>query len=250
MRTSLYFLLMLLFPAYALAGTAGFPTSSLWLSNDAPQAAEEVRVFSVLYNGESENVSGTLEFLIDGSVLDVAQVSLEPGTSRILSTHWVAETGSHTFSARFSGGETTEAQTSAAVTVSVATPPSPTQQAVSAAQETAMRVVASSTPIVKQAAQAVFATTENLRESGIEYLESVVEKSTPAVAPTSVQSGLSTVTETPEKDASSFVKNASQLAAAGALYAFETVWLFYILLLVLLYLLVRFVVRWVNKPRF
>lgn len=252
MRTLAVCLFILALPALSAAAGAGFPSSSLWLSNDAPQSGDEVRVFSVLYNGETAAVSGTLQFLVDGEVLDTESVSLEPDASRILSTHWTAREGSHTISAKFDDGGSAGVRTSGAITVSVSAPPSPTKQALDSAQSVAAHAIASSTPVVKQLAQAVVDTTEGLREAGIEYLEGIVEKPTENQSSSSTtQIGLSTEESTSTESGSpSLVKNASQLAAAGALFAFKSAWLFYFLLLALLYLIFRTVKNWVNRPRF
>lgn len=251
MRTLAASISLLLLPYITLAASAGFPSASLWLSNDAPQAGEEVRVFSVLYNGETAATSGTLQFLVDGEPLDTLSVSLDPGTSRILSTRWSAEAGSHTFSATFNGSAA-GTQTSAPLSVSVATPPSPTEKALRDAQVTASTFIASSTPFVQKVAGTIVDTTEGLRQAGIDYLENVVDTSSNATSSTSSVAYLHASSSSASSTAQSpsLIHNASQVAAVGALFAFKTAWVFYILLLALLYFLFRTVKNWVNKPRF
>src|SRR3989344_9281839 len=58
--------LALFVPAIVLAGNAGFPDRSLWLSDAKPTVGEQIRLYTVLYNGTDSALSGTLVFLIDG----------------------------------------------------------------------------------------------------------------------------------------------------------------------------------------
>ncbi len=50
--------------------------------------------------------------------------------------------------------------------------------------------------------------------------------------------------------ASEYGAKGLQLAAAAALFAFDTKWLFYVLAIILLYLTLRTMKRWVSRPRF
>jgi len=242
--------LTLALPFFALATTTGFPEKSVWLSNDAPQAGEQVRIFTVVYNGGADELQAKVSFLIDGETLEAQELSLAAGATRVLSAQWKAQSGPHTFAARFNYGSTTQA--SADTTISVPSPPSPAEEALNSAQETVAQALASTTPVVQSAVAKVAAVTEAVRQAGIDYLESKLDSphNTLSTATSSPVEGFEAPSSTVASTSSSLLHNATQLAAAAALFTFKTAWLFYLLIVVGLFILFRFLKNWVNKPRF
>lgn len=242
----------LLFPLVTFAQSAGFPEKTLWLSNMSPSVGAKVQIYSILYNATDTTKKGSLVFLVDEGAVGALDVSLPSGESRIYSVPWTATSGSHNFSAKFGAEGSQSAQVSTSLSISIAEPPSPVAQALSDVKSVSTQVIASSTPVVQKIAGKIFASTEAVRNAGVAFLENQID--TPArkgTGMTNVEGFLapsSSSSSTPSE--TSALHNMTQVAAAAALFAFKTSWLFYFLALILCYLLFRFAKSWVNRPRF
>lgn len=248
MRISI--LVALLLPITAFAQSVSFPSVPLWVSNTTPQSGQQIHIYTVLYNGASDELSGSLRFFIDEETLSSQDVSLAAGTSRIVSTSWKVESGSHNFYARFIPlSESENSVDTSNVTVTAVEPPSPIVQAVSDAKNTATEVINSSSPIVQEVAQSVFAKSEEVREAGIEYFQSKIEPPVASTATTSNVTGFLAPSNSASSTPSALHK-ASQLAASAALFTFQNRWIYYSLVVLVFYLLIRFAIGWVNRPRF
>src|SRR3990167_9271965 len=82
-------------------GQAGFPDKPLWVSNGKPLAGEEISISTVIYNGNSATIGGTLTFFVDDTSLSSQEVSLTAQSSSVFSAKWKSVSGTHSFSAKF-----------------------------------------------------------------------------------------------------------------------------------------------------
>ncbi len=168
----------------AAAVDAGFPTRSIWASQTQATEGESITVFTVLYNSGTDDVKGNVVFEIDDTVINTKSFDVDTGSSEILSTSWIAQTGRHTASASIQ--EAIDGQTNATVnvtnattgTVTITVAPAPPPSALGQVVSTAGAVIASSTPVAEDVAQSVYNAAENLRQDGITYLESQVASTT------------------------------------------------------------------------
>lgn len=80
---------------------AGFIPSNIWYSKESFFAGETVRIYTIVFNGSSYNLSGDVEFLDNGVVLGRTPFSLLTSTlTRDVSIPWKATEGSHAITAR------------------------------------------------------------------------------------------------------------------------------------------------------
>ena len=244
-------LIALLFPLFAFAdtGRAGFPASSIWLSNTAPLSGQSITVYAVVYNSTANKLDSTLTFNLDSKALSTMAVSLASGASQIYSTQWVAAEGTHTFSGTLSGTTVSDvAKDTGTVSITVAAPPapSPTQQAVAQTTNIVNSIASSSIPVVSKVSQVIYNATEDLREKGLAYMQ--------------VQSGASTKTAVIDRGSvlgTSTVRTAAPksggfMAAIWSvlLIIFASRAIFYPVFLILILFVLWLLMKWVNKPRF
>jgi len=248
MRSTPFVFLLFLLPAIAFA-QAIFPSSSLWVSDTAPKEGQSVTLYTVIYNGGEETLKGSLRFFIGEDSLTAQSIELARGTSQIYSAHWSAKAGTHTVRARFTPlDEQKDPQDSAVLTVSVATPPSPTTEAIHAMKETGASIASSAIPFLQRTGNAIFDATESARLAGIEYLEK--RTGSVAGASTSTSSGTTGFQQNASPQKHPTLSRVGQAAAAAALFTLQNRWLYYSLIVLTLYLLLRAARRFVNRPRF
>src|SRR3989344_4877243 len=234
MRIPFVILALIFVPFFAFAeARSGFPDRSLWLSNAKPAYGEEIKIYTVVYNGTDADFSGTVLFLVDGKTHDSQEVKLGAQSSEVVATKWKAISGDHTFGARFGTGATSETlQQTTSLAVKVAEPPPPTalQESVKTATAVAATFASSSAPIVTKVTGAVFEKTEAIRTAGIEYLESKLdeEESSPVVAasaPSSSSPGLvaGTSTAPPAQSGKGFGTSSTAAASSGSNSTLHTI---------------------------
>ncbi|HEY4526552.1 MAG TPA: hypothetical protein VJK53_01760 [Candidatus Paceibacterota bacterium] len=269
-------ILLLLVPAFAFAQTrSGFPDRSIWLSNAKPAYGEEIKIYTVVYNGTDADFSGTVVFLVDGKTLDSQAVKLGAQSSEVVATKWKATSGDHTFGARFGTGATSETlQQTTSLAVKVAEPPPPTalQESVKTATAVATTFASSSAPIVTKVASAVFEKTEAIRTAGIEYLESKLDEGEPlpvvaASASSSASPGLVAGTSTAptaksvkgfgtssaaaaSSDSSSTLHTIGQAGASALLFTMKKVYIFYPLFAFIFFYLLYRAYRLFRRPKY
>ena len=268
MRTVFVAFLLCVAPTFAFAlPHVGFPDASVWLSNTNPKHGEKIRMYTVVYNGTGGSVAGTLTFLVDGTDYSAQPITLEAQSSKVISAEWQATAGTHTFGARFgSDGSTVEtAEVATTIQIKVAEPPPPTvlQKTVQQASAVAGDIASPSVPVVTKVANAVFEKTEALRNAGIEYLESKLDKpqSTSTVTSSSVAANPKTATavagfedkakiepESAEVPQSSRLHSAGQIAASAALFTFKSAYLFYPLFALVFFFLLYRAYRLFRRP--
>lgn len=239
------FLTTLLFPSFAMAmAQAGFPTQPIWVSSASPTESEMVVVSAVVVNDTEATLRGTLVFLANDARIGAREFELPSGKSQIHSIEWKPKKGEYKIVARIEGtpSELSQKETPA-ITITVKEPPAPPseiQKAITQAVQTGSALASSSVPIILRTAQNLFAQTENLRNAGIERLENylaanaVRTKSTSAGAIAGTSNEDASDFDEDTKDGKSVISNIAQTAAAGALFAFKNIALFYPILALLI----------------
>jgi len=158
---------------------AGFAPGPVWLSQSAPSAGNTVRLYTVVYDSSPTAIEGSVTFKVDGISLGSTAFSLDAGESVIKSITWVAEEGTHEFSAEISGvierktKITATVERAATAPLSITVLPAGPKSAALEAVDTAQIVVASSTPVVASIVSATTNATESLRKAGESYFTSL-----------------------------------------------------------------------------
>ena len=83
---------------------AGFVPANIWYSKDPFFAGDKIRIYTIIFNGSSYDLEGTVEFLDNGALVGKSVFSLSGG-GRVRDV-WVdikAKEGKHTMSARITG---------------------------------------------------------------------------------------------------------------------------------------------------
>ena len=105
--TILLFFIATAVPAYAVdtpIKNAGFVPSNIWYSREPFFSGENIRIYTVIFNGSSEDLVGTVEFLDNQTLIGKADFSLaRGGRIRDVWVDWVVKDGKHTITARLSG---------------------------------------------------------------------------------------------------------------------------------------------------
>ena len=89
-------------PFWVHAEQVGFPEKSLWYSTDVLQVGEVITIYSLVVNGESSTLSGTVHFYDRDIVLGERKITIEKNQAEVVSLPWKVTEGEHQFSARFS----------------------------------------------------------------------------------------------------------------------------------------------------
>lgn len=106
MRLPLLFLLFLAgtFSVHAVEApikNAGFVPANIWYSKDSFFADDKIRIYTVIFNGSTEDIVGAVEFLDNGARISATDFSLASGGRvRDVWVDWVAESGKHVITAR------------------------------------------------------------------------------------------------------------------------------------------------------
>lgn len=80
---------------------AGFVPSNIWYSKEQFFAGDTVRIYTIVFNGSAYDLSGTIEFLDNGTVLGETDFALSGGGRvRDAWIDWKATEGKHLISAR------------------------------------------------------------------------------------------------------------------------------------------------------
>jgi hypothetical protein len=105
--------ILLIGGALQAVATTGFIPGSIWYSKDTFFAGESIRIYSAVFNGSEETISGTVVFHDNGERIDEAHFPLlAKGSTSVVSVVWDAEAGNHRISAKIvevTGSEAAEA---------------------------------------------------------------------------------------------------------------------------------------------
>ena len=249
-RSALLAALILSVPSLSFAAAFGFPREPLWVSSTSARAGDAITMYAAVYNASDADMKGTVSFLADGEVFDTKDVQLPAGGSSLITNSWPAVKGSHALSAAFASGTQKDSTGKITITVTAAPPAVPVpksavEETVSQATDIAHNIVAPSSPVAK-VANAVLTGTEAVRTAGANFIRPYATD-VPKKTGTANSGKNFTTTTSGEK---SLLRSGIQTAAAAALYAFDSKWLFYVLLIIVLYFILRTVKRWATGPRF
>ena len=234
---------------------AGFAPGPVWLSQSAPLSGSLVRIYTVVHDGSSTALEGSVTFKIDGAAIGSSPFSLEPGESAIKSYSWTATEGTHQVSAEITSAtdkrtkETTIIERSTTTILSVAVGPEAPKPAALEAVDTAQSVVASSTPVVAGIVAGATATTESIRKAGESYLASLAgEAATASSKPKN--SVLGAETEAPKEEAFTPIEESwTQKVAKAVLPLFRYPALFYPVFLSLILFAFWLVIKHLRNPK-
>lgn len=244
------FLLSLIFilsPLSALAAEAGFPSQTIWVSDPSAHEGDTVVVSAVVYNGESDDLRGTLVFLADDVRIGAREFELPGATSQVHSVEWKPEEGAYELAARIEGISAKLSQSETPpLSITIRPPPAPsaTEEAVAQAVEVVSDLASTSAPLVSDIAQTVFTHTETFREAGIDALENYLEGRSGqrgGVAGTSTSMLRSTENGGP-------VSTLVHTAAAATLFVMKNVVLFYPIAGILILAVLLWLARKVRRP--
>lgn len=242
-------ILLLIFPAFLFAQElqAGFPAQALWVSKMHAAEGERINISTVVYNGDTAALQGTLYFKVDGVQIGARVFELPAGESEIFSIAWSPSTGEHRITATIESSRgVLSLKETAPVIITIAEPPPPTvvQKTTELARTTVHTIASSSVPVVQKVATGIFETVEPVRKAGVERLETYLAPNAPSSRGT--VAGTSTVhagSAGPAAEKENLARTAAQAAAAGALFLLDSLYIFYpllaFLLLGTLYLLAR-----------
>ncbi len=100
----LFFTAALASPVFAVElpiSNAGFVQSNIWYSKDPFYAGEKIRIYTVIFNGNKYELTGSVEFLDNGTLIGKTAFILPVGVrTRDLWVDWKASEGKHTITAR------------------------------------------------------------------------------------------------------------------------------------------------------
>lgn len=93
-------------PVYAVDTSlknAGFLPSNIWYSRSPFFAGDSVRIYTIIFNGSSEDLVGNVEFFDNNTLIGKSDFSLASGgRTRDVWIDWVAKDGKHVITARLS----------------------------------------------------------------------------------------------------------------------------------------------------
>lgn len=88
------------FSVASAAGSIGFVQGNIWYSKDPFFAGDTVRVYSAIFNGQTDDIVGSVTFYDNGEALGSMPFTATSGKLREVWTDWKATTGEHTISAK------------------------------------------------------------------------------------------------------------------------------------------------------
>src|SRR3989344_3645519 len=267
-----FLLSILLLPVFSLAATiqAGFPSQAIWVSKSCAVEGEAVVVSAVVHNGSADALRATLVFTADDTRIGAREFELPSGEGQMHSIEWKPKKGEHRLAARIEGtsAELSQRETPSII-VTILEPPHPSaaQQTISHVVQTAATLASSSAPVIVEAARAVFAQTEALRNAGVERLENYLASQTDRTSTTEASPANSkgSIAGTSTSKVGEFLpagnlgvvskgkailSTIAQTAAAAALFGMKNAALFYPLLALLCFGFLYYLARRVRRrPR-
>ncbi len=89
---------------------AGFVQGNIWYSKTPFFAGDRIRIYTIIFNGSTEDLVGSVEFLDNGTPIGKSLFSiLDGGRVRDVWVDWTAKDGKHTITARIVDVSTTDA---------------------------------------------------------------------------------------------------------------------------------------------
>jgi hypothetical protein len=98
----IFLLATFLLPMWSFA--AGFAPDSIWLSKEDPMHGDVIDIYVVVFNNDSDNLSGTVRYYDDQLLLGEIPVTVGANTAKLVPLSWEATQGDRIIYARFSSG--------------------------------------------------------------------------------------------------------------------------------------------------
>jgi hypothetical protein len=99
---SVLFLCSVLLPInlYAENTNVGFVPSNIWYSKDPFSDGEKIKIYTLLFNQDSRELSGKLSFYNRDTLLGSKNFTLKSQESEVVALEWIVTAGTHTIYAR------------------------------------------------------------------------------------------------------------------------------------------------------
>ena len=89
---------------------AGFVQGNIWYSKTPFFAGDKIRIYTIIFNGSAEDLTGSVEFLDNGTPIGKSSFSISGGGRvRDVWVDWIIKDGKHTITARIADVSTTDA---------------------------------------------------------------------------------------------------------------------------------------------
>ena len=95
----LFFGLVSSFSNIALAST-GFIPGQIWYSTESFKEGDVVKIYTVVWNGESDTLDAKVDFFNDKILLGTRDISVSPGATKQVSISWRVTSGNNTIFAK------------------------------------------------------------------------------------------------------------------------------------------------------
>ena len=88
------------FLAQMVSADSGFMREGIWFSEENLAEGQSVKIYTLVWNGDPNKISGTVQFLDGATLLGSRDFSLEPETAGVFSIAWNVTAGNHDISAK------------------------------------------------------------------------------------------------------------------------------------------------------
>lgn len=232
----------------AHAQNASCTPNTVTVSNSSPRAGDSVTLYTVTQNTTAAPAEHAVSFVIDNAVVGSERVQLQPNEPQVVSVAWTATPGEHTAGARTeipsSTGTTTHTTNSITFTVASPPPPSEAQQAAANVASVVQQGAAAAAPTILGASNAVFKVTEKIRADAIAAVEKQLAKEKAGEVLGASDSNFAAAGKV-----GSLLGNIWDKLLRAGLFALRIKILFYGLLAVVAYILLRLVLTWFSERR-
>ncbi|TSC85563.1 MAG: hypothetical protein G01um10148_949 [Parcubacteria group bacterium Gr01-1014_8] len=236
-------------PLFAYADVAPCAPNALWISRETVVENESVTFYTIVHNNSGEPQTKAVTFEIDGSIIGDQHVQMNAGEPAIASVTWKAAAGVHSLSAHASSAHASTSCVYDPLSFSVAAAPPP-----SAAAHTASNVasalqegVRAAKPTVLNISSRAFVLTEHVRSEAIAAVEKKLAQS-PVSSEGEVLSA-SDPSVAAVSSSGSLLSNIWNKILRGALMVLRIQILFYGLMALVLYIMLRLFMTWLRERR-
>lgn len=80
---------------YAQVSNTGFVQANIWYSKDPFEEGDKIKIYTLLFNPDSRQLSGTVNFFDNSVLLGKKNFSIAPGATNALSIDWTVTAGKH-----------------------------------------------------------------------------------------------------------------------------------------------------------
>ncbi len=80
---------------HAQTQNIGFVKENIWYSKDPFQEGDKIKIYTLIFNPDSRQLSGTINFFDDMTLLGKKDFKLAPQTSQVINLDWTATAGAH-----------------------------------------------------------------------------------------------------------------------------------------------------------